>query len=268
MLFQVYGDTAIYQWIGWILVFCCLIGANELARRTKTGGVIAFLIVPAILTIYFITIYVAAAMGAEWALSNPTYVHMTSWFHYAKLYAATAGCIGFMALKYKWGKIGKSEWFKCFPFVIVAINILIAVASDFESAIRAWGTTWVSTEGVTLYGGWHNVFNGVAGLINIACMTGWFGIYVSKKKQDMLWPDMTWVFIVAYDIWNFCYTYNCLPTHSCIAASRCCSPRPWRTSSGTRAAGFRTAPTRSPSGACSRRCSPCSRMSPSSPCSR
>ena len=23
-----------------------------------------------------------------------------------------------------------------------------------------------------------------------------------------------WVFIVAYDIWNFCYTYNCLPTHS------------------------------------------------------
>ena len=45
-------------------------------------------------------------------------------------------------------------------------------------------------------------------------MTGWFGIYVSKRKQDMLWPDMTWVFIVAYDLWNFCYTYNCLPTHS------------------------------------------------------
>ncbi len=30
----------------------------------------------------------------------------------------------------------------------------------------------------------------------------------------MLWPDMTWVYIVAYDLWNFCYTYNCLPTHS------------------------------------------------------
>ena len=56
------------------------------------------------------------------------------------------------ALKYRWGKIGKSHWFKCFPFVIVAINILIAVVSDFESAIRAWGTTWVSSEGVTLYG--------------------------------------------------------------------------------------------------------------------
>ena len=142
MLFQVYGDNAIYQWIGWILVFCCLIGANELARRTKTGGVIAFLVIPAVLTVYFITIYTAAAMGADWALNNPTYVHMTSWFHYAKLYAATIGCIGFMALKYKWGSIGKSHWFKCFPFVIVAINILIAVVSDFESAIRGWGTTW------------------------------------------------------------------------------------------------------------------------------
>ena len=119
-----------------------------------------------------------------------------------------------MALKYKWGSIGKSHWFKCFPFVIVAINILIAVVSDFESAIRGWGTTWISTEGVTLYGGWHNVFNGVAGLLNIFCMTGWFGIYASKKKDDMLWPDMTWVFIVAYDLWNFCYTYNCLPTHA------------------------------------------------------
>ena len=214
MLFQVYGDNAIYQWIGWILVFCCLIGANELARRTKTGGIVAFLVVPAVLTVYFITIYTAAAMGADWALNNPTYVHMTSWFHYAKLYAATIGCIGFMALKYKWGSIGKSHWFKCFPFVIVAINILIAVVSDFESAIRGWGTTWISTEGVTLYGGWHNVFNGLAGILNIFCMTGWFGIYASKKKDDMLWPDMTWVFIVAYDLWNFCYTYNCLPTHS------------------------------------------------------
>lgn len=43
-----------------------------------------------------------------------------------------------------------------FPFVIVAINILIAVVSDFESAFRAFGTTWVSSEGVTLYGAGHN----------------------------------------------------------------------------------------------------------------
>ena len=62
-------------------------------------------------------------------------LYTSGWFHYAKLYAAVAGCIGFMMLKYKWG-IGKKEWFKPFPFIIVAINILIAVCSDFESAIR------------------------------------------------------------------------------------------------------------------------------------
>lgn len=214
MLFQVYGENALFQWIGWAIVFIALIGFNEVARRSKIGGICCFFVLPAALTVYFVAIYVCAALGMDWALNNPTYTDMTSWFHYAKLYAATAGCIGFMILKYHWGKLGKSEMFKCFPFVIVAINILIAVVSDFESAVRAFGTTWVSTEGVTLYGGWHNVFNGIAGLLNIFVMTGWWGIYTSKKKHDMLWPDMTWVFIISYDIWNFCYTYNCLPTHS------------------------------------------------------
>lgn len=214
MLFQVYGENAMYQWLGWIMVFVGLIAANEVARRSKTGGIVCFLGIPAVLTVYFISIYVCAGVGMEWALGNPTYLHMGSWFHYAKLYAATAGCIGFMMLKYGWGKLGRSEAFKVFPFAIVAINILIAVVSDFESAVRAFGTTWVSTEGVVLMGGWHNVFNGIAGLINIFCMTGWWGIYRSKKGDDMLWPDMTWVYILAYDLWNFCYTYNCLPTHA------------------------------------------------------
>ena len=220
LLFQVYGEGAAWQFLGWILVFTCLVLANEIARRTKAGGMLCFVVLPIILTVYFIAIYVSAAAGAEWALNNNTYVHMTSWFHYAKLYAATAGCIGFMMLKYKWG-IGKTQWFKAFPFVIVAINILIAVCSDFESAIRGaqalaeTGTSWwLSSEGVWLYGGWWNVLNGLAGIINILCMTGWWGIYSSKKKDDMLWPDMTWMFILAYDVWNFQYTYLNLPTHS------------------------------------------------------
>lgn len=45
-------------------------------------------------------------------------------------------------------------------------------------------------------------------------MTGWWGIYSSKDKKDMLWPDMTWCFILAYDVWNFQYTYLNLPTHA------------------------------------------------------
>ncbi len=213
-MFEVYGEHALFQWLGLFMVLIALILLNEFARRTKAGGIFMFFGVCGFMTVYCIAVAVGAAMGVEWAVTNPTHTDMNSWFHYAKVYAATAGCIGFMMLKYSWGKIGRSHWFKAFPFVIVAINILIAVVSDFESAVRAFGTTWVSTEGVVLYGGWHNVFNGIAGLLNILCMTGWFGIYISKKRQDMLWPDMTWVFIIAYDLWNFCYTYNCLPTHS------------------------------------------------------
>ena len=217
MIFQIYDERILWHILGWVMVFAGLIIMNEVARRTKVGGSICFFVIPAVLTIYFISIYVGAAQGAEWALNNQTYVHMNSWFHYAKLYAALAGCIGFMVIKYQWGKLGKSHAFKVFPFVIVAINILIAVVSDFESVIRAgnvMGGWWKSSEGVWLYGGWWNILNGIAGLINIFCMTGWWGIYSSKDKKDMLWPDMTWCFILAYDIWNFQYTYLNLPTHS------------------------------------------------------
>jgi len=217
MLFHLYGDFSAYQLLGWVLVFLGLIITNEIARRTKAGGIFFFFIVPLALTAYFVAIAVAARSGAEWALNNSTHVYMNGWFHYAKLYAATAGCIGFMMIKYKWG-VGAKEWFKPFPFIIVAINILIAVCSDFESALKGGftGGWWYSTEGVWLYGGWWNWLNGIAGILNILCMTGWWGIYSSKDKnhQDMLWPDMTWQFILAYDIWNFEYTYLNLPTHS------------------------------------------------------
>ena len=216
MLFQIYGAFSAYKLLGWLMAFLGLVILNEIGRRTKFGGILIFVAIPLALTIYFIAIYAAAAKGAEWALTNPTYVHMNSWFHYAKLYAADCGCIGFMMLKYKWG-IGAKEWFKPFPFIIVAINILIAVCSDFESAIKGAMCVdgWcLSSEGVWLYGGWWYVLNGIAGIINIFCMTGWWGIYSSKGRQDMLWPDMTWMFILAYDVWNFEYTYLNLPTHS------------------------------------------------------
>ena len=217
MLFQVYGENAVYQWLGWAMVFICLILVNEVARRSKAGGVFCFLILPAGLTAYFIAITVGAMSGAQWALDNPTHLYMNSWFHYAKVYAALAGCWGFIAIKYQWGKIGKAHWFRAWPFVIVAINIMIAVVSDFESAYHFFvlgQSTWVTSEGATQLAGWNNVFNGIAGIINIFCMTGWWSVYASEDQTDMLWPDMTWVYIIAYDIWNFCYTYNCLPTHS------------------------------------------------------
>ena len=56
MLFQIYSETAGFQLLGWLMVFVGLILANEFARRTKWGGIACFLVLPAGLTIYFISI--------------------------------------------------------------------------------------------------------------------------------------------------------------------------------------------------------------------
>lgn len=101
MIFNIYGTYSLYQLLGWVLVFVGLIVCNELARRTKIGGIIFFLAIPACLTIYFVILTVWGSVDSNsWAASNWTFTKMNSWFHYAKLYAATAGCIGFMMIKY------------------------------------------------------------------------------------------------------------------------------------------------------------------------
>ena len=90
MLFQLYGSTAMTQLLGWVLVFAGLVILNEIGRRTKIGGIVLFVIIPAILTIYFIAIQ-AGLFGGH---SNQTYEYMNGWFHYAKLYSADIGVVG------------------------------------------------------------------------------------------------------------------------------------------------------------------------------
>lgn len=58
MLFQIYGDTSLWQLLGWALVFTGLVLANEIARRSKAGGIFFFLVLPAALSVYFIVINV------------------------------------------------------------------------------------------------------------------------------------------------------------------------------------------------------------------
>ena len=112
MLFQLYSEHAVMQIIGWVLVFCGLIAMNEIGRRTKQGGMVVFVIIPTILTVYFILAHLGMFGGAN----NPTVAYMDGWFHYFKLYAADIGCVGFMMIKYKWG-VGAKHWFKPFPFI-------------------------------------------------------------------------------------------------------------------------------------------------------
>lgn len=112
MLFDHTIGTTGFQILGWVMVFVGLILANEFARRSKAGGIIMFAVVPAIVTVYCLALIIGVAQGQQWAIENPTTVFQNSWFHYAKMYAALAGCIGFMVIKYHWGALGRARWFR------------------------------------------------------------------------------------------------------------------------------------------------------------
>lgn len=199
----------LYEQIGFLgwgigaFVLLALLAFNELGRTTKWGGLVLFLIIPTILTIFVWP--TTAAPGNEYGTGN--------WFNWVKTYSALAGCLGFMAIRYI-PSVAKKKWVLLFPPFILALNILEAVIRDFQVySYGAWNGEVINNLWV-MSGPW-NIMNGIAGILNIILICGWVGIYVSKdKSKDMIWPDMIWPWIIAYDLWNFAYTYNCISDHS------------------------------------------------------
>jgi hypothetical protein len=65
-------------------------------------------------------------------------------------------------------------------------------------------------------------------------ISGWLGIVITKdKKKDMIWPDMLWFWVLAYDLWNFAYGYNCVGDQSfysglCLLAAATIPALTWR----------------------------------------
>lgn len=208
------GATFLGSWGMWLLVFVILFLLNEVTRRFKYLGLFAFTVLPLVLSVLWFTV-----------LKDTTY---TDWFHLAKVYSATAGCLGFWLIRHLKGtnkKTGKEwrladkKWALCFPPLILAINILEAVSRDIQVGLQYSGGGNLADGSMYVLGGSWNFMNAAAGILNIITITGWFGIKLRRKtsadkSQDMLWPDMLWFWIIAYDLWNFTYTYNCLPGHS------------------------------------------------------
>ncbi len=208
------GASALSVWGVWLIVFIALFAFNEVARRWKAVGFFSFVILPIILSTLWFTV-----------LRDTTY---TDWFHLAKVYSATAGCIGFWCIRHvKWKnkstgqekRLADVKWVLVFPALILAINILEAVSRDFQIGMQYAGGGILADEAMYVLGGPWNYLNGIAGILNIITITGWFGIVIKKQtatdgSKDMLWPDMLWFWIIAYDLWNFAYTYNCLPGHA------------------------------------------------------
>jgi hypothetical protein len=196
-----YEVQPLSNWLMLLLVFVVLIVLNELGRRYKIGGIVLFMVLPLVLSIF---VWPTTTKGTS----------VSDWFHFAKVYSSLAGCIGFFLLRHVKGASTK-KWVLCFPPLILAINILEAVVRDFQ--IGSLNLNGLYEGMFTVSGSW-NYMNGIAGILNIITITGWLGICVAKSKsKDMLWPDMCWFWIIAYDLWNFAYTYNCIPDHSWYA---------------------------------------------------
>ncbi|NCC86390.1 MAG: hypothetical protein EOM05_00785 [Clostridia bacterium] len=203
-------------WLVLLAALVSLFGLNELTRRFKWIGFFAFVVLPTVLTILWLTV-----------LRETAYM---DWFHLLKVYSSTAGCIGFWCIRHLKGtnkktgkewKLSDKAWALCFPPLILAVNIAEAVIRDFQVGMNySDGVVECLNNQVQFYiGGSWNYMNAIAGILNVITITGWFGICIRKKtkkdgSQDMLWPDMLWFWIIAYDLWNFAYTYNCLPGHA------------------------------------------------------
>ena len=145
MLFQVYGENALYQWLGWAIVFIGLILINEVARRTKAGGVFCFIVLPVALTRTSSPFPSAPASAS----SGRSTTHARAHEQLVPLREALRGhhrvhrLHGHQVLV---GRYRQGALVQVLPVRHRAINILIAVVSDFESASAPWGTTWVSSE--------------------------------------------------------------------------------------------------------------------------
>lgn len=197
LFFQNYTWINILAFIG---IFVGLIVINEITRRSKILSVITYIIIPVIFTIF-----IWGKTESENTSGN--------WFAWVKTYSALAGVVGFMAIRY-FKKLQKNKWVLLFPGLILSINILEAVFRDFE----VFSKTNVVENGLTLIGGPWNIINGIAGILTIVTITGWFGIKIAKtKSKDMIWADQLWFWVIGYGVWNLSYVYNCIPERAFYA---------------------------------------------------
>lgn len=190
------------SFLAWALLMGGLILINELSRRYKQISILVFCILPVILA-------VCVYLGV---LGSPT---GKTWFGWVKVVSALAGVYGFMWIRYTNAR--SKKFAVLFPVSILALNIAEAVFREFQ-VYATFKELTVDPAGVLVLGGPWNILNAIAGILCIVTLTGFVGIRVSKdKSQDMIWPDMTWLYIIGYTLWNFAYVLNCISTRSMYA---------------------------------------------------
>ena len=174
-----------------------LVGINEITRRSKLLSIIVYGLTPIILLICIKVDIFGSPSGK-------------TWFGWIKVVSALIGVWGFILIRFT--KMRGSKFITWFPVTILALNILEAVYKDVE-VFRTYKTLEIDAAGVAVLGGPWNIMNAIAGVLCILTLSGFAKIEISKdKSRDMIWPDMTWMYIVGYTLWNFAYVYNCIST--------------------------------------------------------
>lgn len=196
-----------YTWQNVLIGLAVLVGlilVNDITRRSKWLSIAVYIVLPLVLTF---TVWPKTAVRGN-----------GDWFPVVKTYSALVGVVGFMAIRYIKGASTK-KWLLFFPFLILSINIAEAVYRDFEVFFAYRGEAVMnSVDGLFMQGGIWNVLNAIAGIVLILTLSGVFGIKVANtKSKDMIWPDQLWFWIIAYDLWNISYCYNCISTRSMYA---------------------------------------------------
>jgi len=200
-LFESISWSSMFIWVG---ILAGLMFFNEVTRYNKYTGIAFFIVLPIILTIFVWPKTSGFGTGTQTA----------NWFAWVKVYSALIGCYIGLALRFS-VKVQSMKWALILAPAILGLNILEAVVREFQ----VMGMHGVIDDMFFMGGPW-NAMNGIAGLISLLTMSGWFGIIISKDKHhDLVWPDMMWFWIIAYDLWNFAYVYNCLTDRAFYSAA-------------------------------------------------
>ncbi len=186
-----------------VLAFVALVAAlillNEISRRSKAASILMYVVVPVVL-------FALIAFGVVGSPSSKT------WFGNVKTLSALMGVWGFLLIRHT--KLGSTKFAQFFPVAILGINIAEAVYRDIE-VFLTYKEMVVDEANLVQLGGYWNLFNAAAGVLLLITMTGFTGIRVAKSpSRDMVWPDQVWFWILAYDVWNAAYCYNCISTRS------------------------------------------------------
>ena len=197
-----YEGLNVQSFLALVVFIAAFLFLNEISRRSKTVSMLMYVLLPVLL-----------AIGIFFGpLGSPT---GKTWFGWVKVVSALIGVYGFLLIRFT--KLGTKKFAAVFPAAILSINIAEAVFRELEIFVT-YKTLTVDAGGIVVQGGPWNILNAIAGVFTIITLTGFVGIRVSKdKSRDMIWPDMTWPYVIGYTLWNYAYVYNGISNRSLYA---------------------------------------------------